>query len=249
LKIKSILVSQAKPESEKNPYVDLAKDLNVKIDFRSFIQVEGIPIQDFRKERIHIPDFTSAIFNSKNSVDHFFRIAGEARVSVPPTMKYFCMNEATALYLQKYIVYRKRKIFFGNGSLKNLIELMEKYRSEKFILPCSDVLQPNVIQLLEEGRFNFTKAVIYKTIASDLSDLANVDYDVLAFFSPEGIKSLFKNFPKFKQKETKIATFGPSTAKEAEEHGLRIDILVPTQEAPSMTMAIEKFVKSFNQKK
>jgi uroporphyrinogen-III synthase len=249
LKIKNILVSQAKPESDKNPYVDLARELNVTIDFRSFIQVEGIPVQEFRKDRVHIPDYTSAIFTSKNAIDHFFRIAGEARISVPATMKYFCINEATALYLQKYIVYRKRKIFFGQGLFKEVAELMERYKSDKYIIPCSDVIPTNVTTILDKGKFNYTKAVIYKTVASDLSDLESVNYDVVAFFSPEGIKSLFKNFPKFKQKDTKIATFGPATAKEAEGNGLRVDILVPTPETPSMTMALEKYVKSINGKK
>lgn len=249
MKIKRILVSQAKPESEKNPYTELAKDLNVKIDFRSFIQVEGISVQDFRKDRVHIPDFTSAIFTSKNAIDHFFRIAGEARISMPPTMKYFCTNEATALYLQKYIVYRKRKIFYGQGSFKDVIELMEKYKTDKFIFPCSDAIQNSIIQLLDKGKFNYSKAVMYKTIPSDLSDLTKLDYDVLVFFSSEGVKSLFKNFPKFKQKDIKVATFGPSTAKEAEEFGLRVDIMAPTPDTPSMTMALEKYVKSINGKK
>lgn len=249
MKIKSVLVSQSKPDSEKNPYSDLAKVLNLKVDFRPFIQVEGIGVQEFRKDRIHFPDFDSTIFTSKNAVDHYFRIAGEARISIPATMKYFCMNEATALYLQKYIVYRKRKIFYANGSFQHVIELMEKYRSDRFVFPCSDVLQPNIIQLLEGARINYSRAVIYKTISSDLSDLKDVNYDILAFFSPEGIKSLFKNFPKFKQKTTKIATFGVSTAREAEESGLKIDILVPTQETPSMTMAIEKYVRAHNAKK
>ncbi len=246
MKISSILVSQPKPETDKNPYLDLAKEFNLKIDFRPFIKVEGIPIQDFRKDRVHIPDYTAVIFTSKNGVDHFFRIVGEARISVPSTMKYFCINEATALYLQKYIVYRKRKIFFGNGNFKNLIETMEKFKSEKFILPCSDVVQPGMISALEEGKYNFTKAVLYKTVASDLSDLADVNYDILVFFSPEGIKSLYKNFPDFKQNNTKIATFGTTTAKEAEDHHLRLDIIAPTQETPSMTMALEKYIRKAN---
>ncbi len=250
MKIKSILISQPKPETEKNPYFDLARDHHLKIDFRTFIHIDGIPIQDFRKERIHFLDFSAVILTSRNAVDHFFRIAAEAKIGIPDSMKYFCINEATAVYLQKYIVYRKRKIFYGSGDFAEVAELMEKHKDLKFILPSSDVLKPSIPQLLEERKFNYTRAIIYKTVISDLSDLAEVNYDMLVFFSPEGIRSLFKNFPDFKQNDTKIAIYGLTTAKAAEEHNLRIDLMAPTPDAPSltMTMAIDKYVKAANKK-
>ena len=249
MSIKTILVSQPKPKSEKSPYFDLAEKLNLQIDFRRFIQVEGIESQEFRKQRINLEDHTAVIMTSKHSVDHFFRIAREMRYTVPDSLKYFCMSEATAYYLQKYVVYRKRKIFFGKQTFVDLMRLIKKHKDEKFLLPCSDIHKESIPNTLEENNIDYSKAILYKTVASDLSDLADVNYDLLVFFSPSGIESLFKNFPDFKQNKTKIAAFGPSTANAVKKHNLKLDIHAPMPEAPSMSMAIEKFIKESSGKK
>ncbi|GAB4255183.1 MAG: uroporphyrinogen-III synthase [Vicingaceae bacterium] len=246
--VKSILVSQPKPETEKNPYADLASKCKVKIDFRPFIHVEGIPAKEFRKDKINILDYPSVIFTSRMAVDHYFRIAEELRITVPETMKYFCLSESTAYYLQKYVVYRKRKIFFGRQTINDLQDVLKKHKDDTFLLPCSDILRPNIPEFLNKNGYKFQPAVLYKTVCSDLSDLKDIFYDVLVFFSPSGIKSLFQNFPDFKQNKTRIAVFGPTTAKAAEEAGLRIDIAAPQPEAPSMTMALENYIKKANKK-
>lgn len=247
-KVKSILVSQPKPESEKSPYFDLAKKYGLKIDFRPFIHVEGVPAQEFRTSRVNILDHSAIIFTSRNAVDHFYRMCESLRVTVPDTMKYFCISESTAYYLQKYVVYRKRKIFFGKQSFNDLIDVMKKHPGESFLLPCSDILKPLIPQLLEENKFNYTKAIFYKTVCSDLSDLADVNYDMLVFFSPSGIKSLVQNFPDFKQNKTRIAAFGNTTSASVEQHGLKLDVKAPAPGFPSMTMAIENYVKNANSK-
>lgn len=244
MSIKTILVSQPKPEGEKSPYFDLAEKCGLQIDFRSFIHVEGVDVQEFRKQRIDFKDFTAVIFTSRTAVDHFFRMAKEVRFTVPDTMKYFCLSESTAYYLQKYVVYRKRKIFFGKRTILDLIDALKKNKDEKFLLPCSDILRQRIPDCLEEHNIQFTKAVLYRTVASDLSDLADIKYDMLVFFSPSGIESLFKNFPDFKQNETKIAAFGPTTAKAIKDRNLRLDVHAPQPQFPSMTMAIENFVKN-----
>lgn len=244
MKLKSILVSQPEPESKKNPYFGLAEKHKVKVDFRPFIHVESVNPQEFRQEKIRILDHTAIILTSRNAVDHFFNMAKELRVSIPDSMKYFCMSEAIAFYLQKYVVYRKRKIFHGQQRFQDLMPLIKKHKKEKFLLPCSSIHKLEIPKLLEENKIDYSKAVFYKTVASDLSDLAKINYDMLVFFSPSGIESLLKNFPDFKQNETKIAVFGPTTAKAAEESGLRIDVHAPTQNAPSMTMAIEQYMKN-----
>jgi uroporphyrinogen-III synthase len=249
LKVKSILVSQPKPETEKSPYFDLAKKCNVKIDFRPFIHVEGITAADFRKDRINIAEHTAIILTSKNAVDHFFRICQETRVAIPDTLKYFCISESTAYYLQKYVVYRKRKIFHGKQTFLDLIDIIKKHKEEKFLLPCSDKHKEEVPEVLDQLNINYTKAILYKTVCSDLSDLADVNYDVLVFFSPSGIKSLFQNFPKFKQNNTRIAAFGPTTAKAVKEAGLKLDIHAPMPAAPSMTMALEQYISKANKGK
>lgn len=248
MKIKSILVSQPKPETDKSPYLELAKKYGLKMDFRPFIHVEGIPAKEFRKDRINVLDYPGVIFTSRNAVDHFFRICSELRISVPDGMKYFCLSESTAFYLQKYVVYRKRKIFYGKQTIEDLIPLLKKYKDERYLLPCSDILKDDIPKVLSANKVRYTKAVLYRTVCSDLSDLANVNYDMLVFFSPSGIKSLFKNFPNFKQNKTKIAAFGPTTAKAVELHGLNMDVHAPTPAAPSMTMAIENFIKESNKK-
>lgn len=246
MKIKKILVSQPNPENGKSPYFELAEKNNLQIDFRPFIHVEGIPAKEFRQERIDILKHTAVIFTSKTAVDHFFRICDELRVSVPDAMKYFCISESTAYYLQKYIVYRKRKIFYGNGVFPDLMDLINKHREETFLVPLSDHHKEEIPKTLKENRIKFTKAVIYRTVCSDLSDLPVADYDMLVFFSPSGIKSLKQNFPDFQQNSIKIASFGDTTASAVEKAGLRLDVKAPMPEAPSMTMALDLFIKSHN---
>ena len=248
MKVKTILVSQPKPETDKSPYFDLSDKCKVKVDFRSFIHVEGISSKDFRKDKIDIPNFGAVIFTSRNAVDHFFRICEELRVNVPDDLKYFCISESTALYLQKYVVYRKRKIFHGKQTIGDLMPLIKKHKGEKFLLPCSNILKQDIPETLDKHNIEYTPAILYKTVCSDLSDLENVNYDVLVFFSPAGIKSLFQNFPNFKQNETRIAVFGSTTAQAAEEAGLNINIAAPKPEAPSMTMALEQYIKKQNKK-
>lgn len=247
--IKTILVSQPKPEDNKSPYYDLAEKYKLKIDFRPFIHVEGVTAQEFRQQKVNISEHTAVILTSKNAVDHFFRIAEEVRFEVPDSMKYFCISEVVAKSLQKYVTYRKRKIFFGKQTIEELVEIMKKHKGEKFLLPCTDILRDKIPITLEEHKINFTKAILYRTVASDLSDLENVYYDMLVFFSPGGIESLFKNFPDFKQNETKIAAFGPTTANAVVRHNLRLDLHAPQPNAPSMTGAIELFVKEELKKK
>lgn len=245
-KVKSILVTLPKPEGDKSPYYELAKKYNLKVDFRSFIHVEGVPAKDFRKEKINLADFTAVIFTSRNAADHFFRICEEMRYEVPSEMKYFCLSETIALYLQKYIQYRKRKIFFGKQTASDLAEVLKKHAGEKFIYPCSDVAAEETQKYLQENGYDFTPAVLFRTVCSDLSDLAEVFYDIIAFFSPSSIQSLYKNFPDFQQNYTRIAAFGASTHKAVAEHGLILDIPAPTPNAPSMTMAIEQYIKTAN---
>ena len=247
--IRTILVSQPKPEGEKSPYFDLAEKYKLKIDFRPFILVEGINAQEFRTQRVNIPEHTAIILTSKAAIDHFFRMAEEIRFTVPDTMKYFCISEAIAYYLQKYVSYRKRKIFFGKQTIEELMDVMKKHKKEKFLLPCTDILRDKSPETLELHNIPFTKATLYRTVASDLSDLEDVSYDMLVFFSPGGIESLFKNFPDFKQNNTAIAAFGPTTANAVIKNNLRLDVHAPMPNAPSMTAAIELFVKESLKKK
>lgn len=246
LKVKTILVTQPKPETDKSPYYDLAKKFSLKIDFRPFIQVEPIPAKDFRKDKVNLPEHTAVILTSRNAADHFFRVCTELRVTVPETMKYFCISESTAYYLQKFVVFRKRKIFFGKQTISDLMDVIKKHKKEKFLVPCTDIHKQEIFETLDAHHIDYTKAVIYRTVASDLSDLANVNYDVLVFFSPSGITSLLKNFPKFKQNNTRIAAFGPTTAQAVLDAGLRLDIQAPVPAAPSMTMALEQYIKKAN---
>ncbi len=246
MKIKKILVSQPQPESEKSPYHELAVKNNVKIDFRPFIHVEGITCKEFRKQRIDILNHTAVIFNSKTSINHYFRIAEEMRITVPDSMKYFCISESVAFYLQKYIIYRKRKIFYGQGKFSDLIDIITKHREEKFLVPLSDQHMEEIPLLLEQNNIRYTKAILYRTVCSDLSDLSAINYDVLVFFSPSGVKSLLHNFPKFKQNNIKIASFGETTAKAVKDAGLRLDLQAPMPHAPSMTMALDQFIKEHN---
>jgi len=246
LKVKSILVSQPEPSTAKSPYFELAEKTNVKIDFRPFIQVEGVSTKEFRQTRIQILEHSAVIFTSRTAIDHFFKISQELRLTIPDSMKYFCVSEATAFYLQKYIVYRKRKIFYADGRFSDLINVMKKHKGEKFLVPLSDIHKQEIPELLEKEGYNYTKAILYRTVSSDLSDLKDVNYDVLVFFSPSGIKSLYQNFPDFKQNNTRIACFGPTTAQAVHEAGLKLDIEAPTAQAPSMTMALEQYIKKCN---
>ncbi|SFT64182.1 uroporphyrinogen-III synthase [Lishizhenia tianjinensis] len=249
MSVKTILVSQPKPENDKSPYFDLAEKYKLKIDFRPFIHVEGVEKNEFRNQRVNLQDFTAVILTSKTAVDHYFRIAEEMRYEVPDSMKYFCISEAVAYYLQKYVTYRKRKIFHGKTTIHDLMDAIKKHKKEKFLLPCSDILRDVIPEVLNENKIDFQKAVLYRTVCSDLSDLESVTYDMLVFFSPSGIESLLKNFPDFKQNNTMIAAFGPTTAKAIVDNNLRLDLHAPQPNAPSMTMAIENYVKDFLKKK
>ncbi|MDL1913875.1 MAG: uroporphyrinogen-III synthase [Bergeyella sp.] len=245
MKIKSILVSQPAPR-ESSPYMEIAKKEKIKIDFRPFIHVEGLDVKDLRAQKIDLARFTGIIFTSKNAVDHYFRLCEEMRYSVPDTMRYVCQSEAIANYLQKHIVYRKRKISFGEKTFSNLVPIFKKLPNEKFLLPSSDVLSPQVTKILDEAQVDWTRAIMYKTVYSDLSDIKVKDYDMLVFFSPHGIKSLRQNFENFNQGDVRIAVFGNTTQKAAEEAGLRVDIVAPSKEVPSMTMAVERYIKQYS---
>lgn len=246
MKIKTILVSQPKPQTDKSPYFDLADKYNLKIDFRPFIQVEGVSAKEFRQERINVLDHTAVIFTSRTAIDHFFRICQELRITVPDDMKYFCISESTAFYLQKYIVYRKRKIFFGEKRFEDLMEIIQKHKGETYLVPLSDIHKQSIPTLLDKSKIKYSKAILYRTVSSDLSDLADVNYDVLAFYSPSGITSLLQNFPEFKQNNTLIAAFGPATSKAVIDNKLSLDIQAPMPQAPSMTMALDQYIKKFN---
>ncbi|MCT4602796.1 MAG: uroporphyrinogen-III synthase [Marinifilum sp.] len=246
MRIKTILVSQPKPQTEKSPYFDLAEKYNLKIDFRPFIQVEGVSTKEFRQERINILDHTAVIFTSRTAIDHFFRVCEELRITVPDDMKYFCISESTAFYLQKYIVYRKRKIFFGEKRFEELMDIIVKHKSEKFLIPLSDIHKQSIPTLLDKNKIKYTKAILYRTVSSDLSDLADVNYDILAFYSPSGITSLLQNFPDFEQNSTIIAAFGPATSKAVNDAKLRLDVQAPMPQAPSMTMALDQYIKKYN---
>ena len=248
MKVKTILVSQPEPKTETSPYFDLSDKQKVKIDFRPFIHVEGMSVKEVRGEKVDLNNFTAIILTSRNAVDHFFRIAEEMRFKVPDSMKYFCQSEAVAYYLQKYVVYRKRKIYVGPRSFLELTKLIKKHKTEKFLLPSSDKLKPLIPEELDKLGINWTRLDLYRTVVSDLSDLEDVFYDVLVFFSPSGIESLLKNFPNFQQKETRIAAFGNSTVKAVTDAGFKCDITAPSPETPSMTMALDKYIKIANKK-
>lgn len=248
MKVKTILVSQPEPIIENSPYNQLIEKRKVAIDFRPFIHVEGVAAREVRKQKIDLSTFTAIILTSRNAVDHFFRLAEEMRYPIPNTLKYFCQSEAVAYYLQKYVVYRKRKVYVGTRTFTDLVEIMNKYKEEKYLLPCTDVLKPAVPTALDKLGVNWTKGVFYNTVISDLSDLRNVYYDILVFFSPSGIESLFHNFPDFKQNDTRIAVFGNSTVKAAEAADLRIDILAPTPANPSMTKALDDYIAKANKR-
>jgi uroporphyrinogen-III synthase len=242
--IKKMLVSQPEPTSGKSPYFDIAKKYGVDINFRPFVKIEPLTAKEFRQQRVSILDYGAVVFTARTAVDHFFKLCEELRVTIPETMKYFCITETIAVYLQKYTIYRKRKIFFGqNGQMEDLVKLICKHSKEKYLIPVSDVHKDDLMLSLEAKKINFRTAIIYRTVGNDFAKGEKFDYDMLLFFSPSGIVSLMKNFPKFKQKDIKIGCFGPTTAKAALDAGLHLDIEAPTPEAPSMTAALEQYLK------
>ncbi len=246
MKVKTILVSQPEPSSDKSPYSRLKEKHKLTVNFRPFIHVEGVSGKEVRQQKIDFNNFQNIILTSRNAVDHFFRLCKEMRFTVPDTTKYFCQSEAVAYYLQKYVVYRKRKIYVGTRSIKDFESTFKKLGKESYLFPTSDLLKPEVPEFLDQLKINWKRAILYRTVVSDLSDLRDVYYDILVFFSPSGIESLFKNFPDFKQNNTLIAVYGNSTTQAAEQAGLKINIMAPTPETPSMTMAIEKYVETVN---
>jgi len=243
--VKSILISQPKPT--RSPYFELEQKYGLQIDFRPFIHVEEVTVKEFRKSRVRPDEFSSVIFTSKNSIDHFFRICEELRIRMSAETKYFCLTEAIANYLQKFIVYRKRKVFTGKRTILDLKPYLMKHKEkENFLLPCSNLGSKKVSSFLVENEFDWKEGMMYRTVSSDLSDLSDITYDVLVFFSPLGIKSLYENFPDFKQNETRFAVFGSSTSKAVKERGLTINIAPSPPELPSMTMALEQYIKKAN---
>ena len=244
--VRNILISQPDPENGNSPYDKLREKYKVNIDFKPFIQIEPISIKEFRRQRVDILNHTAVIFTSRNAVDHFFKLCTELKIEVPTDMKYFCISDQTSNYLQKYIVIRKRKIFTGSKTARDLIEILKKHKNEKFLFPCSNIRKNDIPDFLSQNGYQFAEAVIYKTVASDLSQLAIKNYDIIAFFSPFGIKSLYDNFPDFKQNRIRIAAFGSSTAQAAKDAGLIIDIEAPHPQAPSMTGALELYIKGVN---
>ncbi|MDD2798426.1 MAG: uroporphyrinogen-III synthase [Bacteroidales bacterium] len=244
MNIRKILVSQPTPSSTKSPYFDIAEKYGIEVVFRPFIRVESISSKDFRQQRIQLAEYTAVIFTAKTAIDHFFKICEEMRVTVPETMKYFCTTETIALYLQKYIVYRKRKIFFGkSGKVDDLIPSINKHSGEKYIVPISDVHVDDSTHILDTLKVECVKAVMYRTVSNDFAPEEAFDYDMLIFFSPNGVNALLKNFPNFDQGDICIGAFGASTAKSVKEAGLRLDIEAPRPEAPSMTAALDLFLK------
>ena len=247
MKIKKVLVSQPKPTSEKSPYFDIAEKYGVKIDFRPFIKVESLSAKEFRQQKVSILDHTAIVFTSRHAIDHFFNLCVELRVTIPETMKYFCTSETIALYIQKYVQYRKRKVFFGaTGKFADLVPLMVKHNTEKYFVPMSDVHNDEVKDLLDKNKIQHTEAVMYRTVSNDFKPEEMSDYDMLVFFSPAGIQSLMKNFPGFEQKDIDIGCFGLTTAKAIKEAGLRLDLEAPSAAAPSMPAALDLFIGEQN---
>lgn len=243
--IKKILVSQPKPSSEKSPYYDIASNYGVELVFRPFIKVEGITAKEFRAQKINILDYTAIVFTSRHAIDHFFKLAKELRVTIPEEMKYFCVTETISLYIQKYVQYRKRKVFFGTtGKIDDLVPTMAKHKQEKYLVPMSDVHNDSITMMLDAKKLQHKECVMYRTVSNDFTpeEVKTFDYDMLIFFSPSGIESLTKNFPNFDQGEIAIATFGPSTAKAAKDANLRVDLEAPTEKYPSMTGALQHYL-------
>lgn len=245
--VKKILISQPQPSSEKSPYYDIERDFGVKVDFRPFFKVEGIDVKEFRQQKINLLDYTAVVFTSRHAINNYFKLAKEMRITIPEDMKYFCTIETIALYIQKFVQYRKRKVFFGKtGKINDLLPTMVKHKNEKYLVPLSSVHNDDVKELLDSKHLKHRECVMYRTVSNDLTEeeKKNFDYDMLVFFSPTGVKALLKNFPDFKQGDTEIAAFGPATAREIEAQGLRLDLQAPTKEFPSMTMALKDYLKN-----
>lgn len=250
LKIKKIMISQPAPSTEKSPYYDIAEKYHLQLDFRPFIRVEGLDAKDFRQQRINIQDYTAVVFTARIAIDHFFALCEELRITMPETMKYFCISEAVALYLQKYIVYRKRKIFFSaTGKMDGLSSALTKHNKEKFLVPVSDVHSEDLTSVLDEKKVDYTKSIMYRTVSNEFTEEEVLSYDMLIFFSPAGIVSLFKNAPNFEQGEKAIGAFGASTAKTVRDAGLRLDCEAPLPGITSMTAALEAFIKENHKSK
>ena len=248
--VKKVLITQPKPDGVKSPYFDLATKYGLALDFHPFIVVEGIPAKDFRKQKVDIASYSAVIFTSRNTIDHFFRICDEMKVTVSQETKYFCITEAVALYLQKFILYRKRKVFYGaDGVNKSLFDVINKHKdNEKFLYPCSESFDSEITNWLKNHSCEFATPVLYKIISNDIKDVIARDYDIICFFTPGGVKSLMENFPKFKQNGTKIGAFGANTFKAAEDAGLTLDIKAPLPQAPSMISALDNFLSSGKKK-
>ena len=247
--IKKILVSQPKPTSERSPYFDIEKEFGVDLVFRPFFKVEGLSSREFRQQKVSILEHTAVVFTSRHAIDNYFKLAKEMRLTIPEDMKYFCPIETIALYIQKYVQYRKRKVFFGEiGKIQDLVPLMAKHKTEKYLVPLSSVHNDDIKEMLDAKKINHTECVMYRTVSNDFTEeeKAAFDYDMLVFFSPTGVKALFQNFPDFKQGDIKIAAFGPATAKEVAAQGLRLDLEAPSQKFPSMTMALKDYLKKNN---
>lgn len=245
-KIKSILITQPKPENDKNPYFELAKKHDITIDFKPFIHLEGVTAKEFRKQKINPIDYTALIFTSRSAVDQFFKLCDDLRVRMSPDSKYYCMTEAIALYLQKYILFRKRKVFFGDGTFQGLTEIIEKHRDgEKFLMPCSDIHKSDISDYLKKKKYDFAEAVIFKTVSVELTEQEIRNYDMVVFFTPGGINALLSNLPGFKQKSLKIGAFGPVTEQAVIDAGLHVDVQAPAPQAPSMTMALDNYLSNY----
>ncbi len=245
--IKKILVSQPKPSSEKSPYYDIASRYGVDIVFRPFIKVEALTAKEFRSQKISILEHTAVVFTSRHAIDHFFQLCKEMRVVISEEMKYFCVTEQIALYIQKYVQYRKRKIFYGTtGRFADLIPTMVKHKSERYFIPLSDVHNDEIKNMLDERKLKHTEGVMYRTVSNDFADNDTFDFDMVVFFSPTGVQSLLKNFPNFTQGDVAIATFGPTTAKAVTDAGLRLDLQAPSPKYPSITAALDDYLKSLN---
>jgi uroporphyrinogen-III synthase len=244
--INKILITQPRPDSEKSPYFELARKYNVSLEFHPFIRVEGVPAKEFRKQKIEIANYTAVIFTSRNAIDHFFRICEEMKISVSQDTKYFCITEAVALYLQKFILYRKRKVFYGaDGSNKSLFDVINKHKeNEKFLYPCSESLDNEITTWLKNHNCEFATPVLYKTVSNDVTAIMQHEFDIICFFTPSGVKSLMENLPRYKQNGTLLGAFGTNTVKAIEEAGLTLHIKAPEPQAPSMVAALEKYLIS-----
>jgi uroporphyrinogen-III synthase len=246
LKVKSILITQPEPSEGRSPYADLTEKYKVSVTFRAFVKVDPISAKEFRREKINILDYTAIILTSRTAIEHLFRLCAEVRVELPADMKYFCISEAVALYLQKFITYRKRKVFYPKGKEHELFDILLKHNTENYLIPSSNIAHSELLEFVKKHNIKFHQSMIYRTISDDLSDLTHVNFDIIAFFSPSSLKSLFDNFPNFKQNNTRIAAFGANTVQALVDAGLTVNIEAPTAQAPSLKMALEDYIKKAN---